>query len=172
MDIPILETTRLILRAPKLEDFEVYARMRADPEVVRYISAPLSREDAWLKFLCGAGHWHVTGCGFWAVEEKASGGYIGEAGYILRRREPADPLAGAPEMGWVLAASAWGKGYASEAVRAAMKWGRVHFGPVRVLCVVSPGNQASIRVAEKCGFKEILHDGEGDEARVVFDRVL
>jgi RimJ/RimL family protein N-acetyltransferase len=172
VNIPVLETERLILRAHRREDFEFFARLGADPDVVRYLGEPLSRDEAWKKFLRAVGHWHITGYGFWAVEEKTRGRLIGEAGFVERQRESADPLAGLPEIGWVLAKSAWGKGFATEAARAALKWGWEHFGSVRAICVVSPGNRASIRVAEKCGFKELLRDGEGDEARVVFDRML
>ncbi len=59
-----------------------------------------------------------------------------------------------PEAGWVLAREAHGKGYATEAVRAAIGWGEKRFGKTRTACIIHPEHAASIRVAEKCGYRE------------------
>ena len=64
------------------------------------------------------------------------------------------PLGDTPEIGWVLVPEVHGKGYASEAVRAVVAWGNAHFGSVRTACIIDPENAASIRVAEKNGYKE------------------
>jgi RimJ/RimL family protein N-acetyltransferase len=154
-EIPVLETPRLKLRAHCLEDFTHSAAMWADPLVAQYISGkPLTEEESWTKFLRYAGHWHLLGFGYWAVEEKATGDFIGEIGFADYKRDLQPSLNGVPEIGWVLASRAHGKGYASEAVRAAVAWGDAHFQPARTACIIVPENLASIRVAVKCGYRD------------------
>ncbi len=78
LNVPIVETGRLILRAPRPDDFPSYAAMWGDPEVTRFIGGqPLSEEDAWAKFMRAFGHWALVGFGFWTVEEKGSGARLG-----------------------------------------------------------------------------------------------
>jgi len=174
MTAPTLSTTRLILRAHVPEDFEFVASMWADPKVVRFIGAgvPLTRDEAWLKFLRFPGHWAMTGFGSWAIEEIASGKLIGEVGFIERNLERSQPLAGIPELGYAVVPDAAGKGYVSEAVTRVLEWGRAHFGPVRILAVISPGNEASVRVAQKCGFRPCAESDTSARPRLLFDRIL
>ena len=154
--IPILETQRLILRGPLAEDFPAFAAMWADPEVTRYIGgAPMSEEEAWGRFLRAFGQWALMRFGYWAIVEKHSGLRIGEIGFLEGRRDIVPSMIGMPECGWSLAKSAHGKGYATEAVRAALAWGDVHFGKVRMACIIAPENSASLRVAAKTGFREV-----------------
>ena len=129
MNIPVLETERLILRGHTLEDFPAFAAMRADPVVMKYLGKGdlLDEEESWLRFQSIAGHWQLKGFGTWAIEERAINAVIGALGYTDKKRPSSHPASGAPEMGWSLAASAHGKGYASEALRAALGWGREHF---------------------------------------------
>jgi len=80
--IPALETPRLRLRAFDHADFDAYAAMWEEAEVVRFIGgAPLTREGAWSRFLRQMGAWHYLGFGSFAIEDKASGAFIGEAGF-------------------------------------------------------------------------------------------
>ncbi len=154
MSIPAVETTRLILRGPKPEDFAAYAAMWADPETTRHIGngTPKSIEESWTSFLRHAGHWHIVGFGSWIVEEKASHRPIGVLGFNERKRERAADFDGLPELGWMFDRAASGKGYATEALSAALTWGKETLGPVRVIAITALDNAASIRVAEKCGF--------------------
>ena len=62
-----------------------------------------------------------------------------------------------PEIGWALAAPFRGRGYATEAVRAAVAWGDVRFARGRTVCLIDPENLASIRVAQKCGYDVFAH---------------
>ena len=150
---PVLETARLRLRGRTLDDFAFFREMWADPAVTRYIDGkPRSEEDTWTKFLRMIGHWSVMGFGYWAVEEKESGALIGEAGFADFKRDTAPPLALAPEMGWALASFAHGKGYAAEAVAAAIEWGDDFFSGGRMSCIIGRENAPSVRLAEKCGF--------------------
>lgn len=154
MQAPVLETPRLILRPHGVDDFDSCAAMWADPEIVRHISGtPSTREQSWSRLMRYAGQWSLLGFGYWAVEERGTGRFVGEVGFADYHREIEPSLDGMPELGWVLARSAHGKGYATEAVRAALAWGESHFDKrVRFACIVAPENAASVRVAEKCGF--------------------
>jgi RimJ/RimL family protein N-acetyltransferase len=174
MDVPVIETERLILRGHRLADFPAFAAMRADPVVMKYLGKGdlLDEEEAWLRFQSIAGHWQLKGFGTWAIEERASGVVIGNLGYTDKKRPPSHPASGAPEMGWSLTSSAHGKGFASEALRAALAWGRMHFGPARVVCVISDDNAASLRVAGKHGFKQFATASRYGLGRRVFERLL
>ena len=169
--IPVIETERLRLRGHRLEDFEQSAALWGDPVVTRHIGGrPLTREEVWARLLRYIGHWALLGFGFWAVEEMASGEFIGEMGFAYFEREIAPPLPKVPEMGWILAPRAHGKGYATEAVRAALAWGDVRFHASPFVCLIDSGNVASRRVAEKCGFRELFPANYKGEQTVVFKR--
>ena len=88
------------------------------------------------------------------VEEKATATPVGEIGFADYKRDMEPSLKGIPEIGWVLASQAHGKGYATEVVRAAVAWGDAHFLSPRTACIIAPENAASIRVAVKCGYQE------------------
>jgi RimJ/RimL family protein N-acetyltransferase len=153
--IPVLETERLILRGHRLGDFDDIVAMWADPDVTRYIGgAPSTREESWARLLRYVGHWELMGYGFWSVRERATDRHIGDVGIGEFKREMV-PVLTDPELGWSLAAWAHGKGYATEAVRAVLAWGTTHFAGRRMVCGIASENLASIRVAEKCGFKAI-----------------
>jgi RimJ/RimL family protein N-acetyltransferase len=154
----MLETERLKLRGHRLEDFTHSAAMWADPLVTRYIGGkPLTEEEAWRRMLGYIGHWSLLGFGYWVAEEKATGNFVGEIGFADYKRVLEPSLKGIPEIGWVLASHAHGKGYATEAVRAAVAWGDVQFRLARTACIIAPENLASIRVAVKCGYHEFAH---------------
>jgi RimJ/RimL family protein N-acetyltransferase len=175
MTIPTLTTSRLILRGHTLADFPNYAAERADPAVMKYLGKGdlLTEEEAWSKFIGMSGHWTLTGYGVWAVEEKASGRRIGSVGFSDKKRPVEHPASGAPEMGWTLGAAAHGKGYATEAVLAALVWGGAHFGAgARTVCVISTDNQASLRVAHKAGFTQFATATRYGLGRLVFERML
>ncbi|MEQ1707669.1 MAG: GNAT family N-acetyltransferase [Terricaulis sp.] len=151
---PIIETERLRLRGHVLGDFEDFAAMWADEAVTRYIGGkPSTREEAWARLLRYPGHWVLLGYGYWLIEEKTSGRFVGEGGFGNFKREIEPPL-DAPEQGWALAPWAHGKGYASEAVGAMLAWGEAHFGRTDFVCMISPENAPSLRLAEKFGYRE------------------
>jgi RimJ/RimL family protein N-acetyltransferase len=155
LEVPILETERLKLRGHRLLDFRDCSAMWADPGVTRYIGGqPLSEEEVWARLLRYVGHWTWLGFGYWAIEEKATSRFVGELGFADYKRQIEPSLEGMPELGWVLAARAHGKGYATEAVRVALAWGEIRFGEARTVCLIHPENLASIRVAQKCGYRE------------------
>ncbi len=117
--VPVLETERLRLRGHRVNDFANCAAMWADPVVVRHtVGKPLTEEESWRRLLGYVGHWAVMGFGFWVAEEKATGRFVGEIGFVDYKRDLRPSLKGVPEIGWVLASHAHGKGFATEAVRA------------------------------------------------------
>lgn len=144
--------------------------MWGSQEVNRYIGAGQSRQDALERLLRYLGHWTLLGFGFWAVEEKASGRYVGDVGLAEFKRAIEPSLEGQPECGWVLAPWCHGRGYATEAAHSALSWGERHLPDQRAVCIIAPENGASLRVAEKCGFKEITRATFQGSPTILFRR--
>lgn len=142
-----LETPRLRLRMFREDDFDSYADMMADPEVMRYLpqGGPLPRPEAWRNMAAVLGHWQLRGFGPWAVEEQASGRLVGRIG-------PFYP-AGWPglELIWAIRRQFWGQGFATEGARVALNYLFDQVGDDRVVSLIRPQNAPSIRVAEKIG---------------------
>jgi RimJ/RimL family protein N-acetyltransferase len=170
-NIPIIETVRLILRPHRLDDFDAYVAMWADPVVTRFIGGrPRTREESWIRFLRHPGMWSLIGYGFWAVEEKASGDFIGEAGFHDLKRDIVPSIEGVPEAGWALVPSVHGRGLATEIVSRMLAWGDESFGHARTVCIIDPEHAGSIRVARKCGYREVLRTAYHDRTTVLFER--
>ena len=152
---PILETDRLILRPLELQDFEAYCEFWQNTEVVRFISGtPVPREQSWKRLLGTAGHWQLLGFGFFAIEEKDSGRFIGEAGFHEMRRDLRPSIEGTLETGWGILPAYQGKGYATEAIRTAMTWAEVAFPSLDYSCIINPENRISMHLAARLGFAE------------------
>ena len=170
--VPLIETDRLLLRAHRTEDFRDCAAMWAHPEVVRYIGGkPFSPEEVWARLLRYVGHWQWMEFGFWALEEKSTGAFAGELGFAEFKRELEPAILGVPEIGWVLPPRAHGQGYATEAVRAVIAWGDERFESARTVCLIHPENLRSIRVAEKCGYKEFQRATYKGQETIVLERL-
>lgn len=169
--IPTIETERLILRPHRLEDFEAYVEMWADPDVVRFIGGkPFDRETSWGRFMRLAGIWQVLGFGFFAIEEKETGRLAGEAGFADFRRNLEPSIEGTLEAGWVLNPNVQGWGYATEAMTAAIGWADTAFPGRRMTCIIDPDNLPSIRVAQRLGFTEMARTRYSDAPVTVFER--
>lgn len=147
MNIPRIATDRLVLRGFEHDDFEPYAAMMADPQVTRFLGdgRPLARTDAWRQLALILGHWSLRGFGLWAVEERTSGALVGRVGCFEPEGWPGF------EVGYVLARPFWGRGYATEAGGAALRYAREILGRDRIISLIHPANDASIRVAERLG---------------------
>jgi RimJ/RimL family protein N-acetyltransferase len=152
--VPIVETDRLRLRAARETDLAAHASMLGDPEVMRFVGGQaLNREESWRKLLAGPGMWHLLGYGYWSVEEKESGAYFGQIGFADFKRGMTPSIEGIPEMGWLLAPHAHGRGIATEAILAALDWAdRGGLPGPEIVAIIDAANLASIRVAEKAGF--------------------
>jgi len=142
---PVLETERLILRAPQCADFDRFAQMLADEEAARHIGGTMVRAAAWRRFLQMPGAWVVQGFAMFAVIEKSSGLWMGQAGPWQPEGWPGT------EVGWTFHRSAWGKGYATEAATAAIDWAFATLGWQEVIHSITPANLASQAVAKRLG---------------------
>lgn len=141
-----LETERLIMRMWREADFEAYAELCADPEVMRYLGGRVfDRTEAWRNMASVIGHWYLRGYGLWAVEEKASGRLAGRIGCINPEGWPGF------EVGWTLKREFWGKGYATEAASRALEYAFNELDQPHVISLIQAENRASIRVAERLG---------------------
>ena len=121
--------------------------MMADPEVARYLGdgRPLSRADAWRQLAMLAGHWLLRGFGNWAVEDASTGVFLGRIGCLEPEGWPGF------EIGYCLARSAWGKGYAREGASRALAYARQELGRTNIISLIRPSNEASIKVARALG---------------------
>lgn len=166
---PELETARLRLRGHTSADFDDSAAMWADPAVVRYITGtPSTASASWDRLLRYVGHWPIVGYGYWVVEARDDGRFIGEVGFADYKREIQPPLDGMPEAGWVLKSAEHGKGYASEAVRRIVDWADTALDSDRTACIFDPAHTASIRVATKAGYaKHAMADSNGTATLVM-----
>ncbi|MEI9430846.1 GNAT family N-acetyltransferase [Mesorhizobium sp. Cs1299R1N3] len=169
---PVIETPRTILRAHRLGDFDAYATMWADPVVTRFIGGnSRTREESWMRFLRHAGLWSLLGYGFWAIEEKATGRFVGEAGFHDLKRDMEPSIEGIPEAGWALAPAAHGAGLATEIVSRVHSWGNETFGLARTVCIIDPDNTASLNVARKCGYTELTQILYHDAPMILLERL-
>ena len=139
-----IDTPRLILRVPQIGDFERYADMFAD-ESTHHIGGPLSRHDAWRRFLQMPGAWMVQGFAMFSVVEKASGRWMGQAGPWFP-----DGWLGT-EVGYSFHPDARGKGYCTEACAAAIDWAFDTLGWDEVIHCIDPDNLPSAAVARRLG---------------------
>lgn len=143
---PTIQTARLILRPPTLDDFPRWAESMAHPSA-RFIGGPQTAEAAWRPFMTMAGAWALTGIGMFSLIEKQTGLWMGRIG-------PWRPL-GWPgnEIGWGVHPDAAGRGYALEAAEAAMDYAFDVLGWDDVIHCIDPDNIASQRLAMKLGSK-------------------
>lgn len=152
---PVVETARLRLRAHTAGDFEASLPMWNDPIVTRFIGGrPYTAEEVWQRLQRYAGSWVLLGHGFWAIEDKATGKLVGEIGLMDAKRDIEPPFGADRELGWALLPEVHGRGYASEALQAALDWEKKHFNGARLVALIDPDNTASIRLAHRFGFTE------------------
>lgn len=149
-----IHSDRLILRPYGVDDLEAYTGMVADPVVMRFLGAPpLSTQDAWARLLRYIGHWSIFGFGPFAVFDRMDQAFVGETGFMDFRRDIAPKLDAVPEALWLFTSAAHGKGYAFEAADRAHRWLTERHAPETTQCIISPENMASIRLAEKLGYR-------------------
>lgn len=141
-----LETERLILRRPREADYLPEVAFY-QTEASKFVGGPKPAHQVWRNIAMLMGHWEIRGYGFWAVEEKATGTYVGRAGpwFPLGWKEP--------EIGWTLMPSATGKGYATEAAMAARAhaYARDGLGWDTAISQIDPKNDPSKAVATRLG---------------------
>lgn len=155
--VPELRTERLLLRGWSETDREPFAALNADRAVMKHFPATLTRaeSDAFVDRIVGA--WASDGNGLWAVERRSDGRFLGFVG--LARPTFEAHFTPAIEIGWRLASDAWGRGYATEAARAALRWGFAVLGADEIVSFTSTGNSRSRAVMERLG---MTHDPADD----------
>ena len=168
----MIETERLILRPQMLADYEPAYAVYSDPNVVRHIGdgKPGTRQDVWFRLLRAVGHWQLLGYGLFAVIEKTTGRFVGEAGLADFKRGLGEEFDAYPEAAWIMAAEIHGKGYGTEAAQAAHDWMDQTHGRRKTVCIIDPPNRSSIRVAEKLGYRLIGERPFRDGSVLMFER--
>jgi RimJ/RimL family protein N-acetyltransferase len=149
---PVLATDRLVLSPHTADDLPSCAALWSDPEVVRFIGGqPFPVTEVWARILRYAGLWSVLGYGYWAVRDRHTGRFLGEVGFADFRRDIVPPLGDRPEAGWILAPEAHGRGFAREAMEAALGWADAA-GHQRTVCIIDPANAPSLHLAARLGY--------------------
>jgi RimJ/RimL family protein N-acetyltransferase len=148
--MPAPDTTRLLLRRTDIADAEAFMEIFWDPEVVEKKQVTLTEEPGDLalarrKTAQLMNHWETRGYGLWTVVEKASGQIIGCVGLQKWDGWPDAELA------WVIHRSQWGRGFATEAARAALEWTWAATGIDHVISLINADDLRSMRVATKVG---------------------
>ena len=144
-----IATDRLLLRHWRPEDRAPFAEMNADPRVMEFFPQLLSREESDSLVDRIEAHFAEHGYGLWAVEVPGSADFIGFVG-LCRPRFTAH-FTPCVEVGWRIAAEHWGRGYATEAARAAVDAGFKTVGLEEIVSMTVPSNVRSRRVMEKLG---------------------
>jgi RimJ/RimL family protein N-acetyltransferase len=144
-----IETDRLLLRRWREEDLDAYTRICADPEVMRYMGGPRPRQRCKEQIAWFVQHWGERGFGQWAVEERATGAFIGRIGLLYHDDWPEGEHK--TEVGWLLERSFWGRGLATEGAQVSVRHGFEKLELGRIISIIHPENTASRRVAEKAG---------------------
>ncbi|MBO4206989.1 GNAT family N-acetyltransferase [Micromonospora echinofusca] len=157
-----LRTSRLVLRQWRDDDLPFFAALNADPEVMEHFPAPLNRQDSDGLANRAAAHVATHGWGLWAVEVVAEGSpdqgrFAGFTGLSVPSFEA--HFTPAVEVGWRLARWAWGRGYASEAARAAVAYGFGRLGLAEVVSFTAVPNRRSAAVMRRIG---MTHDPADD----------
>lgn len=142
-DIPRLETPRLVLRAPRAEEFEAYAALFASERAVHM--GRRGRNAAWKEFAAELGHWPLFGFGPWHLERKSDGALVGAVSLLRHVSYPET------EIGWHLYDGFEGHGYAEEAARTARDWAFGQLGLPTLVSYIDAENSRSIALAERLG---------------------
>ena len=158
MQIPTLESDRLLLRAPSMDDFEPFADFYASDRA-KFVGGPLDRENAWRMLAMEIGHWTLAGFGRWTAVEKATETPVGLVGLFAPEGWPE------PEIGYDLFAGHEGKGYATEAALVARAHAYDTLAWPTAISLIKPANAGSKAVAARMGaaFEEMYqHTRHGE----------
>jgi RimJ/RimL family protein N-acetyltransferase len=147
MNIPTLEAPHILLRPWRAEDAEAWYNVLQEPDLLRYFPAtqPPSRRMAERYIEHHLDHWRTFGYGHWVVVTRSDNRVVGWTGLeYLNELEQT-------EVAYLLSRSVWGRGYATEAARLAVRFAFETVGLGELIALIHPENAASLRVAAKCG---------------------
>jgi RimJ/RimL family protein N-acetyltransferase len=140
-----IETPRLLLRPPRIDDLDPFAEMMTDEETARFIGGTSPRAMTWRALMTMIGSWHAHGFAMFSVIDKETDRWVGRLGPWMPDGWPG------PEIGWTVVRDCWGRGYAVEGAIATTNWAFDTLGWTRVIHSIAPQNRASQRVAQKLG---------------------
>ncbi len=147
-EIPTLQTERLTLRAFRPDDFEPYAEMCADTEVMMYLGEQgraQTRGHSWRQMAMYMGHWSLRGYGMWALEETSTRRLVGRVGCHYPEDWPGF------ELGWAIAREFWGRGYAYEGSSRALDWAFEALNRDHIISIIHRDNERSVKLARRLG---------------------
>ena len=166
--VPVIDTPRLRLRGHCRDDLPRCLAMWSDPDVTRFIGVdPANEQRTWARLLGYVGHWALMGFGYWVIEQRDSGEFVGEVGLADFKRETSPAMKGDPELGFALVPRFHGNGYATESAKAVLAWADAQLACPRSVCLIDPQNAGSWRVVEKCGY-EVFGEGTYAGRAVLF----
>ncbi|ANC52297.1 MAG: RimJ/RimL family protein N-acetyltransferase [Brevundimonas sp.] len=165
----ILTTERLVMSPVSTDDFGELLTLWSDEDFTRHIMGrALGREELWFRLLRDLGHWAAMGHGNWTIRLRDGGAYLGSVGVFDYRRELEPPF-DAPELGWGVAPGFQGRGYAAEALTAALAWTDRRLEG-RTVCMISPENLASLKLAARVGYRPYATTTYKDHPVQLFER--
>lgn len=174
LDWPKITTERLALRLPGPEDYLLLRDLVADPEVHRFLG-PRPQDpttDMFSRAMRAAGSWQLYGYGLFLAFERSSGAFVGQLGMFRSMRGFGKGMDDVAEAGWIVAREHWGKGYAHEAMDASLEWFDRTQGIGRIACMIEQDNAASMKLANKLGFRRYDEHRLDDGVLVdLFERV-
>lgn len=151
------------------DDFGELLTLWSNEDFTRHIMGrALGREEVWFRLLRDLGHWAAMGHGNWTIRLRDGGAYLGSIGVFDYRRELEPPF-DAPELGWGVAPGFQGRGYAAEALTAALAWTDRRLEG-RTVCMISPENLASLKLAARVGYRPYARAIYKDHAVQLFER--
>lgn len=161
---PFLTTERLELWLPRAEDMGAMHQVVLDPRTGRHLGPRAQFHDHAARFTRNAGSWYLYGYGALLLRLRGQGQVIGNCGVFHTFRGLGEDFDDHPEAGWIVGADHVGQGLAGEAMRAVLDWFEREHGPQRIVCMIAPENEPSLRLADRLGFKPlreaVLPDGE------------
>jgi RimJ/RimL family protein N-acetyltransferase len=156
--VTVLETGRLVLREPRLEDADAAVGLYTDPVAMEFLGGvqPDAGADAEFVVRRWLERWEENGCGPFSIVRREDGRWLGRAGLLVwdARTWTHTTFASAgehaqPELGWALARRHWGHGYATEAAVAVREWAYRERGVEKLVSLIAPANVRSRRLAER-----------------------
>lgn len=168
---PVLTSARLVLTPVTAQDLPDLVELWSDTDFTRFIMGrALSEEEVWFRLLRDIGHWQAMGYGNWSIRTQ-DGTYAGSIGLFDYRRE-LEPAFDAPEAGWGIAPQFQGKGVATEALELAMDWADNSAAFPRTVCMISPDNVPSVRMAERKGYHVYAKSAYKGSAVNLYERFM
>jgi len=171
VSFPILTTERLVLTPVAVSDFDDVLALWRDPDFVSAIMdrGPMSEEEVWFRLLRDLGHWQALGHGNWAMRMKGDGAYVGSVGVLDYRRNCTPPI-DAPELGWGVGVAFQGLGLAREGLDAVLAWTDTELKAPRTVCLISPGNGPSLKLAGRVGYRPYAQATYHDQPSILLER--